>query len=215
MGPAPYPDLLAELPGVLLDNKDINLQVVTDDPESNFAELAAAALDNAGINAQDRLQAVQQRAKPTAGPALIEVANDKIVYEITFDVPNAGLAGLGGANVVPADHGGPPGGLAADTTVHDLATETVNFLTETDNTTRQYPTRLRRSVNRYSPQTTFLQLGEVQAHRSVVDARKHTEATREERMHATTWTGTTTKQDDTEHIIDDQLVTESEDALKI
>ena len=34
-------------------------------------------------------------------------------------------------------------------------------------------------------------------------------------MHATTWTGTTTKQDDTEHIIDNQLVTESEDELKI
>ncbi len=49
----PYPDLLAELPGVLLEDDDINLQVVTDDPEPNFAELAAAALDNAGINAQD------------------------------------------------------------------------------------------------------------------------------------------------------------------
>jgi len=34
-------------------------------------------------------------------------------------------------------------------------------------------------------------------------------------MHATTWTGTTTKQDDTEHIIDEQLVTESEDELKV
>jgi hypothetical protein len=140
MGPAPYPDLLAELPGVLLDNEDINLQVVTDDPEPDFAELAAAALDNAGINAQDCLQAAQQRPEPTAGPALIEAANDEIVYEITFDLPDAGLAGHGGANVVPADHGGPPGGLAADATVHDLATEMVDFLTEMDNTTRRYPT---------------------------------------------------------------------------
>ncbi len=134
------------------------------------------------------------------------------MYEITFDMPDAGL---GGANVVPADHGAPPGGPAADANVRDLATETVDFLTETDNTTRRYPTRLCRSVNRYSPQTTFLQLGEVRVHRSVVDTRKYTKATRAERMHATTWTGTTTKQDDTDHIVDEQLVTESKDELKV
>ena len=57
--PAPYPDLLAELPGVLLEDEDVDLQVIMDDPEPNFAELAAAALDNAGINTQDRLQAAQ------------------------------------------------------------------------------------------------------------------------------------------------------------
>ena len=188
---------------MLLEDEDINLQVVTDDPEPNFAELAAAALDNAGINTQDCLQAVQQGLGPTNGPALIEADNDEIVYEITFDLPNAGL---GGANVVPADHGAPPGGPAADANVHNLATETVNFLTETNNTTQQYSTQLRRSVNTYSPQATFLQLREVQAHRSVVDARKYTKATRAERMHATTWTGTTTKQDDTDHIVDEQLV---------
>ena len=34
-------------------------------------------------------------------------------------------------------------------------------------------------------------------------------------MHTTTWTGTTTKQDDTNHIVDEQLVTESEDELKV
>ena len=47
--PAPYPDLLAELPGVLLEDEDINLQVVTDDPAPDFAELAATALNIAGI----------------------------------------------------------------------------------------------------------------------------------------------------------------------
>ena len=129
--PAPYPDLSAELQGVLLDDKDINLKVVTDDPEPDFAQLAAAALDNAGINAQDCPQAVQQRPEPTAGTALVEAANDEIVYETTFDLPDTGLTGHGGANVVPA---------AADATVDDLATETVDFLTEMDNTTRRYPT---------------------------------------------------------------------------
>ena len=34
-------------------------------------------------------------------------------------------------------------------------------------------------------------------------------------MHATTWTGTTTQQDDTDHIVDEQLATESEDELKV
>ena len=133
---------------MLLEDEDIDLQVVTDDPEPNFAELAAAALDNAVINTHDRLQAVQRGPRPTNGPTLIEADNDEIVYEITFNMPDPGL---GGANVVPTDHGGPPGGPAADGTVHILATETVDFLTETDNTTRRYPTRLRRSVNRYSP----------------------------------------------------------------
>jgi hypothetical protein len=117
---------LAELPGVLLEDKDIDLQVVTDDPEPGFVELAAAALDNAGINAHDRLQAAQREPGPTNGPTLIEADNDKIVYEITFNMPDAG---------VPVDHNAPPGGPAAVATVHDLATETVDFLTETDNTT--------------------------------------------------------------------------------
>jgi hypothetical protein len=138
---------------VLLEDEDIDLQVVTDDPEPNFAELTAAALDNAGINPQDSLQAAQGGLGPTNGPALIEADNDKILYEITFDLPNAGF---GGANVVPADHSASPGGPAGDANVHNLATEMVDFLTERKNTTRRYSTQSRRSVNTYSPQATFL-----------------------------------------------------------
>ena len=77
----------------------------------------------------------------------------------------------------------------------------------------RYPTRLRRSVDRYTP--IFLQLGEVRAHRSVVDAIKLAGATKEERMHATTWTGTTMTQDDTDHFIDMELVTKLEDEFKV
>jgi hypothetical protein len=58
--PAPYPDILAELPGVLLEDKDADIQVVMDDPEPDFAELAAAALDNASINVNNCLQAAQR-----------------------------------------------------------------------------------------------------------------------------------------------------------
>ena len=57
--PAPYPNLSAELPGVLLKDEEADLHVATDKPEPDFAELAAAALDNAGINANNRLQAAQ------------------------------------------------------------------------------------------------------------------------------------------------------------
>ncbi len=181
--------------------------VVSDEPEPDFAELAAAALDNAGIDANQRIQAAAQRANAAPGPALIEADDNKIVYEITFEMPDDGLVG---GNVVPADVAGP-----INNTVQELAHKTVDMLTDTDDTSRQYPTRLRRSVTRYTPQTTFLQLGEVRAHRSVMDAIKLTGATKEERMHATTWTGTTMVQDDTDHVIDKELMTTSEDEFKV
>ena len=109
-----------------------------------------------------------------------------------------------------------------DPTVHNLAAETVDLLTDTGTSPRQYPTQLRRSVTRYTPQTTFhtprttfLQLGEVQVHRSVVDTMRYTKAAKEERMHATTWTATTTTRDDMEHAIDKDLVMKSEDKFKV
>ncbi len=138
---------------MLLKDEEADLQVVTDKPKPDFEELAAAALDNAGINANDCLQATQQATLPHPGPALIEANDEKIVYEITLDMLNAGLAAN---NVVPAT-ATPPG----DTTVNNLAHETVYILTDTGDSMWQYPTRLRRSVTQYTPQTTFLQLGDV------------------------------------------------------
>ena len=44
---------------MLLKDEEADLHVATDKPEPDFAELAAAALDNAGINANNRLQAAQ------------------------------------------------------------------------------------------------------------------------------------------------------------
>ncbi len=61
---------------VLEDNIDDD-QVVTDEPEPDFAKLAAAALKNAGINPQDRLCAAQQVADTTPGPAVIDADQDK------------------------------------------------------------------------------------------------------------------------------------------
>ncbi len=57
--PAQYPDILAELPGVELESKLEDDQVITDEPEPDFAALAAAALANAGIDPQDRLRSAQ------------------------------------------------------------------------------------------------------------------------------------------------------------
>ena len=204
---APYPDLSSELPGVTLEDEDVDEAVVSDEPEPDFAELAAAALDNAGINANQRIQAAAQRANTGSGPAVIEAEDDEIVYEITFEMPDDGLMGDGAAVADIA--------VPVNDTVQELAHKTVDILTDTDDTPRRYLTRTRRGVTRYTPQTTFLQLGEVRAHRSVMDAIKLTGATREERMHATTWIGTTMTQDDTDHTVDRELVTTSEDEFKI
>jgi hypothetical protein len=52
---APFPELSAQLPGVPLecDEEDEVFEVVTDKPEPDFDNLAAAALDNAGIDTGD------------------------------------------------------------------------------------------------------------------------------------------------------------------
>ena len=48
---APFPDVSAELPGVILEEEEEgDYQVVTNEPHPAFKTLAAAALDNAGID---------------------------------------------------------------------------------------------------------------------------------------------------------------------
>ena len=132
-----------------LEDENVDLQAVTDEPEPDFAELAAAALNSVGINAKEpvqaaqrkaneRMQAAAQHANLDPGPTLIKGNNDKIVYEITFDMPDDGLLA---DSVVLADDT-----IPATDTVHALAHETVDILTDTNNTSRRYPTRLRRSV---------------------------------------------------------------------
>jgi hypothetical protein len=61
---------------------------------------------------------------PPPGPALIEADADKIVYKITFDLPDAGLIGpaiVPDYNMEPAAHNG--------NDIHNLAMETVDLLT--------------------------------------------------------------------------------------
>jgi hypothetical protein len=214
--PAQYPDVLAKRPGVELKCELADDQVVTDEPEPNFAELAAAALENAGIDPHDRLQSAQATAvaRPQE-PALIEADNDEIVYEIILDLPDAGLIQPDPSHDDRA-HAAPAAHIAND--VHDLGAETVDLLTDEP---RQYPTQSHRSVignklyDRYSTRTTFLQLGEARAHRSVLDSSQYVRMTREERIHARTWSGTGQAVDDVVHTIDKELVTNLEDKLKV
>jgi hypothetical protein len=61
----------------------------------------------------------------------------------------------------------------------------------------------------------FLQLGEVQTHRSVLDAKQFAGMTREEMMCATTYTRKEPEIDDREHTVDPELLTISEDKMKV
>ena len=101
---APFPEISTHLPGVPLecDEDDEAFEVVTNEPELDFADLAAAALDNANIDTGDRLRAARAAADApaqngnriieTEGPHMIETeAPNEIVYDIIFDLPDAGL----------------------------------------------------------------------------------------------------------------------------
>jgi hypothetical protein len=100
---ASYPDLSAEPPGVELECEEAVFNAITEEEEPDFQALAAAALNNAGIDPDVRIQAANNNigvnAKPWR-PAIVEADQDKIVYEITFDLPDEGLAP--GKNAVPA-----------------------------------------------------------------------------------------------------------------
>ncbi len=94
-----YPNISAELPGVELTSKEDDYPAITEEPEADFQHLAAAALDNAGINTVARLSAERDLADAAAieiapqnpRAALVEANEDKIVYKITFNLPDAGL----------------------------------------------------------------------------------------------------------------------------
>jgi hypothetical protein len=91
---AVYPDISAELPGVDLEEDEQEYQMVMDKPKPDFWDLAGAALHNVGINAEDMLRAARAQAADKAqwqGPALVEANEDRFVYKITFDLPDAGL----------------------------------------------------------------------------------------------------------------------------
>ena len=97
------------------------------------------------------------------GAALVEADEDKIVYKITFDLPNAGL-------IPPKPHDLLPLGDNCD----DMTEPAV--IPQGIKGGRRYPHRARRSVignqpyDNNAPHMTFLQLGTVRMHRSVFEA---------------------------------------------
>jgi hypothetical protein len=98
---APFPEMSAVLPGVPLKEVEEGFQVVAKEPAPDFETLAVAALENAGIDMRDCLHAAQDSAEGAGGglpglapantPQVIEAKLNKIVYDITFELPNAGL----------------------------------------------------------------------------------------------------------------------------
>jgi hypothetical protein len=217
---AAYPDISAEPPGVELESEETDYAAVTDEPEPDFEQSAATALDNAGIDPQDCLRAAQAAAAAAllrVGPALVEADDNEIVCKITLDLPNAGLAG---GNVIQDNASPPP---TVEASILDMADETVEILTNRDavTTNQRYPLQSCRSAighqpyDTYALRMTFLQLGKMRAHRSVLDATQYVGMTREEWMHATTWSETAPPIDDTEHTVDLELVTDSEDEMKV
>ena len=61
----------------------------------------------------------------------------------------------------------------------------------------------------------FLQLGEVQTRRSVLDVKQFSGVTREEMMCATTYMQKEPETDNTEHTVDPKLLTNLEDEMKV
>jgi hypothetical protein len=95
---APYPDMSAELPGAELESEETDeAPAITEEPAPSFEDLAANALDNAGINCKNMLQAAHSRGEhehvPNPGPAIINANDDEIMYEIMFNLPDVGLHG--------------------------------------------------------------------------------------------------------------------------
>ncbi len=123
------------------------------------------------------------------------------MYKITFDLPDTGLDGNKVALEVPAKI------APADN--------------DDDMPIRCYPLWSHRSVvghqpyNSYAPRMTFLQLREVQACTSVLNARWLASMTKEERVRATTWSQTSLEIDDTIYIPDPKLLINSKDEMKV
>jgi hypothetical protein len=179
---APYPDLSAESPGAELEREEADFNAITEEEEPDFQALAAAALNNAGINPDVQIRAANNNigvnAKPR-GLAIVEADQEKIVYEITFDLPDAGLA---------------PGKKAVPAGANKFGSKTHSSIASSHESPeqRQYPQQSCRSVvghepyDSYAPRIAFLQQGEVRARRSVFHTMEFTRMLKEERMHATT-----------------------------
>jgi hypothetical protein len=79
---------------VPLEEEVVDHRAITNKDEPDFRVLAARALDNTNINPAAHLRAARMgESQPVApGPALIDANEDEIIYKLTFDLLDAGLA---------------------------------------------------------------------------------------------------------------------------
>ena len=131
---AVYPDISAELPGVALEEHEQDFQPVTDETPADFRDLAGDALYNAGINPDEALR--RANLVNETQPAVIEADNDELVYELTFDLPDAGLA-------PPPINPAVPLGENRNDQGHVIIPEDTD---DPQSDGRRYPTRAHRSV---------------------------------------------------------------------
>ncbi len=169
---AVYSDVSTELPGVELEAEERDFTPVSDEPEADFRELVAAVHHNAGIGTEERLRTAQEAASNAPGgvhqPAVVEADEDKIVYEITFDLPDAGLPGEGQSQLEV-----PLGNDRDDTTTAAIIPVDADA---PDVPLQRYPTQSCRSAlgnqpyDQFAPRVAFLQLGTTRAHGSITEA---------------------------------------------
>ncbi len=102
-----------------LEEEQSDFTPVTDEPEADFRELASAALHNSGINADNRIRAALGAATEHNTPAVIESNEDELVYEVTFELPDAGLVPITDNFDVPLGYDRDDT-LVAPIVVHDI-----------------------------------------------------------------------------------------------
>ena len=109
----PFPDVSAELPGVVLESEERDFTPITDEPEEDIRDLARAALHNAGIDPDQQIRVALGAGTGPNTPAVIEAKPDEVesVYEITFDLPDAGLPMANDPNLVLGNQNNVPSSL--------------------------------------------------------------------------------------------------------
>ena len=143
---------------------------------------------------------------------MVKAEDDELVYEITFDLPDAGLGPTNGNPAMIL------GEARNDDTPVVIAEDTEDAPTDG----QRYPTQARRSAvgnqpyDGYAPRTTFLQLGTMRAYtRSVLEANRLARMTKEERLLAMTATTSEPFVDDVMHWVDQAMCTTSEEELGV
>jgi hypothetical protein len=206
---------------VELTSKEDDYPAITEEPEADFQHLVAAALDNAGIDTVARLRAARDLVDATAigiasqnlREALVEADKDKIVYKITFNLPDADLEPDIEPTIPPVKPGNATAVNATNYDPSQSRRSVVEHQLEPD--APRVPIAHRTRLQ--APRMNFLQLGEVQTHRSVLEARQYAGMTKEERIQATTLSiiHLEPKVDKTVHRIDAELITKLEDEMKV